>query len=459
MPSSSSVAPSSSSSAELSSSSIEVVEDGCPNVSIGSNSMTCGNQTYRTVSIGGKVWMAENLNYNASGSKCYNNQDSYCAQYGRLYNWATAMGIPSSYNNNSYNPSDSVKYRGVCPQGWHLPNDADWDALYRYADNTSGTSIRYSSPNAGWYLKATSGWNEDGDGEDMYGFSALPGGNGNSSGRFSDAGLRGYWWAASENIGNTAYHRRMYYNENYAYYSNDYKSSLFSVRCVQDNSSLPQTGITYGTPVDYEGETYETVKIGEQTWFKRNLNYNAEGSKCYGDLDSNCTKYGRLYDWATAMGIPSSYNSSSYNPSSSVKYRGVCPPGWHLPNNAEWDALYGYADGTSGMSSPHDSRIAGRKLKAQSGWSDCGPSGSGNRYVCEDAFGFSAMPGSGIGPDVHYANYTGSYGYWWSASEYEYDDEDDSDYAYYRLMDYLNESARYKEGKKSNLFSIRCVKD
>jgi uncharacterized protein (TIGR02145 family) len=147
--------------------------------------------------------MAENLNYDAEGSKCYKNESENCDKYGRLYKWTTA--------------------RTVCPSGWHLPSDAEWTRL---TDNVGS--------NAGTKLKAANGWNSDGNGTDDYGFAALPGGNGSSIGTFNLAGFEGYWWSSSTR--NTqALSRKMAIN--YSTVSSHYvnKALLFSVRCVMDD--------------------------------------------------------------------------------------------------------------------------------------------------------------------------------------------------------------------------------
>ncbi len=170
--------------------------------------------------------MAENLNYdvpNNTTDVCHSNNSSNCATYGRLYNWSTAMGIDASYNDSYWSGSD-VKHQGICPDDWYLPSDADWDALM--------TAVSGSST-AGTKLKARTGWYSN-SGTDDYGFSALPGGGGNSDGNFVGAGGYGYWWSAAELNSDYAYGRYMYYDYEYAnwyYYDKDY---LFSVRCLQD---------------------------------------------------------------------------------------------------------------------------------------------------------------------------------------------------------------------------------
>ncbi|GBU25686.1 hypothetical protein R83H12_02341 [Fibrobacteria bacterium R8-3-H12] len=189
--------------------------------------------------------------------------------------------------------------------------------------------------------------------------------------------------------------------------------SSSSVAPSSSSSVPPQTGITYGPPIAYMGETYKTVVIGEQTWFQRNLNYAFGGSKCYGEGDKvmveeelvtlsnaqvqeNCAKYGRLYDFATA--------------------NTVCPANWHLPSMADWQALATVVGGFE---------TAGKKLKATSGWAN---SGNGT-----DDYGFAAMPGGTYPSKIcsHeedeygnekedcalYYSSAGNIGAWWSSSD------------------------------------------
>jgi uncharacterized protein (TIGR02145 family) len=147
-----------------------------------------------------------------------------------------------------------------------------------------------------------------------------------------------------------------------------------------------------------DGKKYKTTKIGEQVWMAENLNYETEVSRCYRDSISYCGKYGRLYDWTTAMGIDKEFNKKEWN-GSNVKHQGVCPKGWHLPSNDDWDKLMRYADGDKGTEGPYKSKTAGKYLKAMSGWKDDYKDYKGKSGNGEDKFGFSALPG-GLGyPD------------------------------------------------------------
>ena len=190
------------------------------------------NETYKWVRIGNQVWMARNLNYRVNESNivigtCYNNSATNCDKYGRLYTWATAMALPSSCNSSTCSGRINTKHQGICPSGWHIPSDDEWDELEYYV----GSSM------AGWHLKATSGWGSyDDGGGDTYGFSALPGGSGdNSANKYYKAGESGHWWSYSEADSKNAHSRALGYNTD-RFYSNDIedKTLPFSIRCVKD---------------------------------------------------------------------------------------------------------------------------------------------------------------------------------------------------------------------------------
>ena len=177
-------------------------------------------QVYRIVEINGQIWMAENLNYAAEGSKCYKNKARNCAKYGRLYNWETALT--------------------ACPVGTHLPRYAEWTTLVDYAsgDSTAGTKLKSSR---GWkrFKGVPAGTND-------YGFSALPGGICNYNNDFFCAGSCGYWWSASDlygcgSWGDTteacAWRRCMNHNYEDVESAYNYKADLFSVRCILDKEA------------------------------------------------------------------------------------------------------------------------------------------------------------------------------------------------------------------------------
>jgi len=209
------------------------------------------------------------------------------------------------------------------------------------------------------------------------------------------------------------------------------------------SSSVPQGGISYGI-LSYEGQKYKTVRIGDQVWMAENLNYNVSGSVCYDNEPSNCATYGRLYNWATAMELDPSCNDNSCSGQVQSKHRGICPSGWHIPGDYDRAQLFDYVGGNS---------VAGKHLKAKTGWSYCGPSDSGSYYSCEDTYGFSALPGGYYGYSLGKFYYVGEIGLWWSADEWGYSWSN----AYFIDCDF--EKANWSSDDKSNLFSVRCVQD
>jgi uncharacterized protein (TIGR02145 family) len=190
--------------------------NGCDGIT----EITYGGQTYNTVEIGNQCWLAENLNYEAGNSWCYDNNPSNCDTYGRLYDWETALT--------------------VCPSGWKLPSDDEWKILEGTVDSQypvgdpEWDDTGYRGLDAGKNLKSTSGWNSNGNGTDLYGFGALPGGYRYSGGSFGHLGYYGYWWSSSEHSGTYAWSRGLFYGRDGSSRYRNYKTHGFSVRCLKD---------------------------------------------------------------------------------------------------------------------------------------------------------------------------------------------------------------------------------
>ena len=198
------------------------------------------NKVYKTIRIGEQVWLAENLNYADSTktpsilkrSWCYNNDSANCEVSGRLYTWAAAIDSAKLYRDKSIDCGygktctlpDTVY--GVCPPGWHLPSYDEWDELI---------TIVGGKDNAGKVLKSQTGWNNNGNGTDDFGFSASPAGLRYSGGGFDGEGYSATFWSATEdNYNYGAYTMFLNSGNEYAHLNNYGKNNGFSVRCLQN---------------------------------------------------------------------------------------------------------------------------------------------------------------------------------------------------------------------------------
>ncbi|MGM9984362.1 MAG: FISUMP domain-containing protein [Fibrobacter intestinalis] len=192
-------------------------------------------QIYKSVKIGNQVWMAENLNYDynegTAKSYCYNDEQESCAKYGRLYTWAAAMDSAGVFGDGGkgcgYDVMCSAKepVRGVCPESWHLPSDTEWKTLFTAV---GGTTV------AGTKLKSKSGWYNNGNGTDEYGFSGVPAGNRDREGLYNDAGKGARFWSSTERGSFPAYLWIFSYGNTTV--SSGYHDKFFgySIRCIKD---------------------------------------------------------------------------------------------------------------------------------------------------------------------------------------------------------------------------------
>jgi uncharacterized protein (TIGR02145 family) len=122
--------------------------------------------------------------------------------------------------------------RGVCPDGWHLPDTTEWNTLF---NAVGGKSV------AGTKLKSTSGWYNSGNGTDAFSFSALPAGGRSPGGLLYYNGSAAVnFWSSTEENGTLAYYMYLYYNKVNADLAHTYKYSAFSVRCIKDPETVSQ---------------------------------------------------------------------------------------------------------------------------------------------------------------------------------------------------------------------------
>jgi uncharacterized protein (TIGR02145 family) len=183
---------------------------------------------YRTIRIGGQCWMAENLrtdryrdgsiipNVTQSGQWAvltsgawshYENRTTYqVGANGKLYNWHAT--------------SDP---RQLCPAGWRMPTDAEWNLMNQVLGEE-----------AGHRLKATSGWNGGGNGSNSSGFNATSAGMRSAQGQFRFTGTGTGFWTSSQNDASTARARVLGNASRALGRSNDAKNAGYSVRCVMD---------------------------------------------------------------------------------------------------------------------------------------------------------------------------------------------------------------------------------
>ncbi|MBO5532028.1 MAG: hypothetical protein J5977_06175 [Fibrobacter sp.] len=202
-------------------------------------------KVYKTIQFDGETWMAENLNYADSietpslkgNTRCHDDIDEHCDVGGRLYTWAAAIDsvAMAADPNSPLNACDgdttclrSAQVRGVCPEGWHLPNYRVWDDFSWYA----------------YVLKTKLGWygeprmcmiNIKFSSIDGIGFSALPVGYYNSSKEEYDINGAFFWSSTeSDSLYAHSYWLRITDCEGYHAFSRNSRNDALSIRCIKD---------------------------------------------------------------------------------------------------------------------------------------------------------------------------------------------------------------------------------
>ena len=530
---------------------------------------------YNTVSIGNQCWMKENLRTTkyangtviASGSGTsttvayYYSLSSGDFNNGKLYNWKAVMGGAST---SAFNPSG---VQGICPNGWHVPSDAEWNQLTDYVSSVSQYRCSGNAENIAKALAATTTWNTNSTScavgntpsdNNATGFSALPAGGFFVSG-YGSSGSRAYFWSATEASGSTAYHRYLYSNDATVYRGSDQKYIGYSVRCVRNSGDISATeptvttsevteimgtaascggsvtsdggspvtasgvcwstspnptisdshtvdgnssgsftssitglssnttyyvrayatnnvGTAYGdeysfttlsdpcqgvtTITDIDGNVYNTLSIGNQCWMKENLRTTkyadgtviASGSGTsttvayYYSLSSGNFNNGKLYNWKAVM---RDATTSAFNPSG---VQGICPNGWHVPSDAEWNQLTDYVSSQSQYWCSNSSENIAKALASTSGWnSSSNTCAVGKTQSNNNATGFSALPAGKYYSSGY--NNSGDVAYFWSATEAS------GSTAYHRYLNYTGATVYRGSDNKYTGYSVRCVRD
>lgn len=191
------------------------------------------NNVYQQITVGSQVWMKENLRttrlndgtlipnvtndsewalLSTPGYSWYNNDGiTYKNTFGALYNWY------------------AISSGNLCPQGWHVPTDNDWNVLAEYLGGELVAGGKLKEAGTGhWLIPNNSATNESG-------FVALPGNMRDQSGIFTEIpGMDGFWWSSTESGTSVAWARNLRYNNGGILRSEYVKRDGFSVRCIKD---------------------------------------------------------------------------------------------------------------------------------------------------------------------------------------------------------------------------------
>ena len=463
--------------------------------------------------------------------------------------------------------------QGICPNGWHVPSDAEWDELQNYVSNLSQYLCGSNSTYIAKVLAATEGWSSSTstcavgnalDNNNATGFSALPAGY-YSGGSYTGFGTTSLFWSSTESSNSNTYDRSLDYSNAVMTRSSHVKSCGLSVRCLRDGGNTTQypmvstkavtsvtattavsggtvtddggyevtargvcwstshnptivnndrvtsdgigmgeftsniTGLTPGTtyyvkayatnehgtnygleesfttPIpficgtntvtDYDNNVYNTVQIGGQCWMKENMRathysngtsitqasttQSSSTTRYYYDPGS-ATNYGYLYNWPAAKGLGLAAVSTNN--------QGICPTGWHVPSDGEWNQLTQYVGSQSQYLCSNNSTYIAKALASSIGWSSSTTTCAvGNTPGSNNATGFSALPAgltTNYSTGYHFVS-SGSEAHFWTATV-----GTNSERAYCKSLS--NGSAQVSTSSNALTvggFSVRCLRD
>jgi len=207
-----------------------------------SSIVTYAGKVYHTVTIGSQTWLKENLdigtmidstkdqtNNGIIEKYCYNGSPDSCTKYGGLYQWAEAVQYKNgATNTTSSNPAFTGNVQGICPWGWHIPSDTDYQTLSATVKNGNALKAVGQKGNHG-----TGSF--DGVGTNTSGFSALYAGFRNDYGNSINLGDETDFWSSTEYNPIYAPCINLFYEGNGIFWGvSTHKNLGYSVRCIKD---------------------------------------------------------------------------------------------------------------------------------------------------------------------------------------------------------------------------------
>ncbi len=240
-------------------------------------------------------------------------------------------------------------------------------------------------------------------------------------------------------------------NANNQYYVRAYATNSKGTMYGDEKSFVTLTVCNGMVSFVYEGQTYNTVEIGNQCWMEENLNVGTRidgvanstdngivEKYCFDDNNANCDIYGGLYQWDEMMQYITTEGA-----------QGICPIGWHSPTDNEWKTMEMHLGMTQAQANATGLRGTdeGGKLKEQGTTHWTSPNTGAT-----NSSGFTALPGGFRGSNGSFG-WSGSYGYLWSSTE-------TSGTGAWRRVLMNNYAQVYLDSyPKDNGFSVRCLKD
>jgi uncharacterized protein (TIGR02145 family) len=281
---------------------------------------------YNTVQIGTQCWTQSNLKVSK-----YRNGDNIPTGLSNS-DWSnTTSGAYAIYNNDPvndglygklYNHYAVTDSRGLCPTGWHVPTDGEWNVIVKFLDSNAVTACGNCNQSiiAGGFLKSTltqstlGGWNSPNTGAtNSSGFTALPGGVRGPAGDFNYISTNGFWWSSSVLVGSNGWFRNLSNGSSIIYNGNNATNPHgFSIRCLKN--TLPQVNTTSVTYVTHSSALVngEVISEGDQNTVRGFCYSTTSNPTISNDTTMNGTGLGVYSDTLLNLAPSTTYYVRSY---------------------------------------------------------------------------------------------------------------------------------------------------